>query len=169
MFSQSLSLHFIPKSLRPRIAAGSQGVRRHRCSSKRFRQGRNRWYLAFKAWHSFTFNSHPVDIAPLLKQLQNFSLLSLNSFLHSFFKSKFMKKSLTTEKCYFQRLILINKHNYLEQNTIVHEHSWLSGSVIGWFAIHASSIRHCDGLLLFQNESDSSVTHLFRSPFKKGV
>ena len=44
-----------------------------------------------------------------------------------------------------------------------------SGYVIGWVGIRASSILHCDGLLLFKKKSDSKVTRLFRSLFKNGI
>ena len=55
-----------------------------------------------------------------LDQLLDFSLLSSNSFLHSFWKSKFMKQnSLTPKKFIFLGWFLC--------------HSWLSGWVLDWF------------------------------------
>ena len=46
-----------------------------------------------------------------LNQLHDFSLLSWNSFLHSFWKSKFIKKySLTPKWFYFRRPIFINHY-----------------------------------------------------------
>ena len=59
-----------------------------------------------------------------LDQLHDFSLLSFNSFLHQFLKSKFMKKPLDTRK------ISSSKPNFA---LITHRwaQSWLSDEVLG--------------------------------------
>ena len=44
--------------------------------------------------------------SPFLDQLHDFSILSLNSFLHPFLKSKFMKNFLPPKKFHFQNPIL---------------------------------------------------------------
>ena len=46
----------------------------------------------------------------LVEQLHDFLLLSLNSFLHPFLKSKFMKKIPWHQKIWFLRPIFINQH-----------------------------------------------------------
>ena len=63
---------------------------------------RGHWALKSILWETL------YDIGLYLNQLHDFSLLSLNSFLHPFLKSKFMKKnSLKPKKFHFRSPILI--------------------------------------------------------------
>ena len=51
--------------------------------------------------------------------------------------------------------------------SISHDHTWLSGKVLGCLAIRVGSIPQGDSLLLFQKEPHSNVTQLFCNLVKK--